>query len=82
MSKPDTVPVQCKTETNETKPKVQANGRKAVFDSAERTRIVKIDVDCWISESESLKADYVVIKPRVVDVVVELKGSNIGHAIE
>jgi hypothetical protein len=82
MSKPDPVPTHCKRETTETKPKVEANARRAVFDNTGQSKIVIIDIDCWIRESESLKADYIVIKPQVVDVVVELKGSNIRHAIK
>ena len=82
MSKLDSVPAHCKTPTKETKPKVEAHGRRAIFDNSSRAKIFKIDVDCWIRETESLKADYIVVKPQVVDVVVELKGSDIRHAIE
>ena len=82
MSKPDTIPEHCASETNDTKVKVEANARRAVFNNAGKATIQIIDVDCWIRESEGVKADYVVIKPKVVDVVVELKGSDIRHAIE
>jgi hypothetical protein len=38
-------------------------------------------VDCWLAGEDGLKADNVVSKPGVVDVVVELKGKNINHAM-
>ena len=82
MSKPDPVPEHCKRATTETRPKVEAKARKAVFDNAVHANIQIIDVDCWITGSVSLKADYIVIKPQVVDIVVELKGSDIRHAIK
>jgi hypothetical protein len=81
MSKLDFVPVLCRRNADETKPKVEANARGAVFDNADRAIIHIIKVDCWLKDIDCLKADYIVSKPEVVDVVVEIKGSNIGHAV-
>ena len=81
MLKPDPIPERCVIETSVTKIKVEANARRAVFDNADRATVQIIDVDCWISGSEELKADCIVVKPQVVDIVVELKGSDIRHAI-
>jgi hypothetical protein len=39
-----------------------------------------VDVDCWIAASDVLKADYIVSKPGIVDVIVELKGQDTDHA--
>ena len=82
MSKLDFVPSHCQRETDETKPKVEANGRKAVFNNNDKALVHLIDVDCWIQGSEGLRADYIAVKPTVVDVIVELKGSDIPHAIQ
>jgi hypothetical protein len=82
MWKLDPVPEHCKRETAETKPKVEANARRAVFDNAIQTKIQIIDVDCWMRESDGLKADHIVSKMEIVDIVVELKGKDILHAID
>src|SRR5208282_4656870 len=44
--------------------------------------IRRIDLDCWIPSTDEVKADYIVSKPVVVDVIVELKGKDIAHAVE
>jgi len=81
MSKHDLVPEHCLSETSGTKVKVEANARRAIFDNADNATIQIIDVDCWMQGSKGLKADYLVLKSQMVDVVVELKGSDIRHAI-
>ncbi len=82
MSKPDSVPERCTASHNESKVKVEARGRRAVFSNSERASILVIDVDCWLSEVEGIKADHVLVKSEIVDVVVELKGSDISHAVQ
>jgi len=58
------------------------NARGAVFDNREMATIWVTNVDCWLKDIDCLKADFVVSKPSVVDVIVEIKGSNIDHAIK
>lgn len=82
MSKPDPLLESCTTTKTDTKIKVEAHTRKAVFDNSERSEIKIVDVDCWRVAEAGPKADCVVSKPGVVDVVVELKGKNIDHALE
>jgi hypothetical protein len=62
--------------------KVEANAIKAIFNNSDRVEIRIVDVDCWLVHETGLKADRVVSKPGVVDIVVELKGKNINHAME
>lgn len=62
--------------------KIKANAAKAVFDNSDRAEIKIVDVDCWLSNEVGLKADRVVSKPQVVDVIVELKGKDISHAMK
>jgi hypothetical protein len=64
----------------DSKPKVEENGRKAVFLNPENAPIKKVRVDGCLIVGASPKADYIVSKPGAVDVIVELKGKDIHHA--
>ena len=80
MSKPSSSPEDCIETVCDSKPKVEENGRKAVFLNPERVPIKKVRVDGCLIVSNTPKADYIVSKPDVVDVIVELKGKDIHHA--
>jgi hypothetical protein len=80
MSKRNPSPADCIQTVYDSKPKVEENGRKAVFLNPERAPIKKVRVDGCLIVSDTLKADYVVAKPGAVDVIVELKGKDIHHA--
>jgi hypothetical protein len=55
--------------------------RWAVFLNPRRAAIEKIRVDgCLVTKS--VAADWIVSKANCVDVVVELKGRDVGHAIQ
>ena len=82
MSKPDPLLESCTEIRTISKIKVEAHTRKAVFDNSERAEIKVIDLDCWLAGDAGPKADRIVSKPGVVDVVVELKGKDIRHALE
>jgi hypothetical protein len=82
MSKPDPLLQTCTEELNDSKITVKRDGRRATFLNSERTSIQSVDVDCWIPSSSTAKADFIVLKPGVVDVIVELKGKDIAHAVE
>jgi hypothetical protein len=64
----------------DSKPKVEQNGRKAVFLNPEKVPIKKVRVDGCLIVGNTLKADYILCLPNVVDVIVELKGKDIYHA--
>jgi len=82
MSNPDPLLRDCTEELNHSKISVKRDGRRAVFHNAERATIKCIDLDCWILSAEAAKADYIVSKPSVADVIVELKGKDIQHAAD
>lgn len=82
MSNPDPSLQACTEELNDSKITVKRDGRRATFDNSGRTAIKRIDLDCWILSAESPRADYIVSKPGSVDVIVELKGKEIGYAVE
>jgi hypothetical protein len=82
MSKPDPQLQLCTEESNDTRISVKRDGRRATFVNSEGASIKCLDVDCWIPSSATAKADFIVSNPGVVDVIVELKGKDIVHAVE
>jgi len=57
------------------------NGVEACFDNPRQSTIRKIYYDdCYCKDRALLKADYVVGFAEVLDVIVELKGSDLDHA--
>jgi hypothetical protein len=82
MSKPDPLLESCTKKKTDSKIKVEAHNRKAIFDNPERKEIRIVDLDCWLAADAGLKADQIVSEPGIVDVVVELKGKDIEHALE
>jgi hypothetical protein len=80
MPNPSATPEDCVETVRDSKPKVEESGRKAVFLNPERASIKKVKVDGCLITSDSLRADYIVSKPGVIDVIVELKGKDIYHA--
>lgn len=80
MSKPDPSLQACTKELNGPKITVKRDGRRAIFDNSESAIIRRVDLDCWILSSATAKADFIVSKPGVADVIVELKGKDIAHA--
>jgi hypothetical protein len=67
---------------DDSKPKVEENGRKAIFLNPERAKIKKVRIDGCLIVGSGLRADYIVSKPNVIDVIVELKGADVYHAID
>lgn len=61
--------------------KVEENGRCAVFVNEDRAVFHKVKVDGCLVEN-ILCADYVVCKSDVGSVVVELKGTDVEHAVD
>ena len=82
MSKPDPLLESCTKTKTDSKIKVEAQTQKAIFDNPDRSEIKIVDLDCWLAKEKGPKADRIVSKPGVVDVVVELKGKNIERALE
>jgi hypothetical protein len=62
---------------------VEENGVRATFANPRRRPIRKVHYDdCYNKSQGELKADYIVGLPRVLDVIVELKGSDLRHAAD
>ncbi len=60
---------------------VEENGVRAAFANPRGRRIRKIHYDgCYYKRRGELKADYIVGLPSTLDVIVELKGSDLRHA--
>ena len=60
---------------------IRENDRHAHFQNPQRTIIRRILVDGGLI-TEGIRADYVISKPAIIDVIVELKGSDTGRAME
>jgi len=82
MPNPDPLLQACVEELNDSKITLKRDGRRATFDNSDRAVIKRVDVDRWILSSSTAKADFIVSKPGVADVIVELKGKDIAHAVE
>jgi hypothetical protein len=82
MSKPEPLLASCTETKSDSKIKVEAKPQKAIFQNPDRAEIKIVDLDCWLARETGPRADRIVSKPGVVDIVVELKGKNINHALE
>jgi hypothetical protein len=82
MSNPDPSLRACIGELNHAKITVKRDGRRATFINAERALIKCVDLDAWLLGGGTARADYILAKPQVVDVIIELKGKGISHAAE
>ena len=81
MSNPDPS-LQAYTEVlSDSRITVRRDGRRATFNNSDRATVRLIDLDCWIPSADVLKADYLVSKPGTADVIIELKGKDIKHAV-
>ncbi len=80
MSSHSTSPNECIETVTDSKPKVEDNGRKAVFLNPGRNEIKKVRIDGCLIAGIGPRADFVVAKPSILDVIVELKGRDIYHA--
>ena len=62
---------------------LQENKSKIIFLNPNQDKILTIKVDgCVISDNETLRCDYALIPSDEVEIYVELKGSDIDHAVE
>lgn len=56
-------------------------GRSAVLLNPDRGEVRRIQMDGCLAPSNSVSADWVVSKSSRVDLIVELKGRNVDHAV-
>ena len=74
----------CIESLRHTKIKVQDRGTNvsAVFLNPEKRTVERIRVDGCLAPSQQTAADFLVSMPNVVDVIVELKGTDLRKAFE
>jgi hypothetical protein len=82
MSSPSSVLERCIEELDGTRVTVKANGRAATFLNPDKDKIKKVDVDCWLESLPGLRSDFLLVNAKTVDVIIELKGKDIDHAIK
>jgi hypothetical protein len=74
---------ECEEYKSDSKIVLQENKSKITFLNPNRDQILLISVDdCVIKNSETLRCDYAIIPCDGVEIYVELKGSDILHAVK
>jgi hypothetical protein len=75
---------QCIEIVRDSKVKVHdsGTGKSAVLLNPGRAQVRRIHMDKCFAPVGATAADFVVSKPKIVDVIVELKGKNVDHAVE
>jgi len=67
----------------DTKIVLQERKSKMTFLNPNQDRVLKIEVDgCVISDNNTLRCDYAIVPSNEVEIYVELKGSDIPHAVQ
>jgi len=69
----------CTEKVRDSKVKIhdRGTGKSAILLNLERTQIRRIRMDGCLSPAGAIAADFLVSKPKAVDVIVELKGKNV-----
>ncbi|MBD1936431.1 hypothetical protein [Microcoleus sp. FACHB-68] len=74
---------ECEEYVSDTKIVLQENKSKITFKNSNQEQIRKIKVDgCAINDNKTLRCDYVLIPQEDIEIYVELKGSDISHAVK
>jgi hypothetical protein len=82
MSSPSSALEGCTEWLTHARVTVKAHGRAATFLNPDKAQIRRVDVDCWLRSNATIRSDFIICKAGMVDVVVELKGKDIFHAID
>lgn len=73
----------CEQHTSDSKIVLQENKSKITFLNPNQHQILKIKVDgCVLKDNETLRCDYALVPSIDVEIYVELKGSDISHAVK
>ena len=71
----------CET-INHSKIKLEENNIKVIFDNISNEDFIKIKIDgCEITDNNIKKADYLLQKQQVGQIIIELKGQDISRAV-
>ena len=60
----------------------KGTGKVAILLNPAKAQVRRIQMDRCLAPPEARAADFVVSMPKVVDVIVELKGTNVAHAVD
>jgi hypothetical protein len=71
----------CSKQTNYKRIVFEERGRKATFNNENQNVFVKTQVDGCLMVQQ-LSADWVLSKPNVGHVIIELKGKDVDHAVK
>lgn len=74
-------PDECREAIAVSKIKLEEKGRKAIFNNLGRETYIKTRVDGCLLVNETA-SDWVLSKKNIGDVIVELKGRDVDHAVE
>jgi hypothetical protein len=73
----------CEEYRNDVKIVLQENRSKILFLNPCQENILVIKVDgCIVSDNETLRCDYALVPSNEVEIYVELKGSDVLHAVK
>jgi hypothetical protein len=74
---------ECEEYKSDTKIVLQENKSKITFLNPNQDKILKIRVDgCAIKDNETLRCDYALVPPNEIEIYIELKGSDVLHAVK
>ncbi|MEG5136815.1 MULTISPECIES: hypothetical protein [unclassified Microcoleus] len=73
---------ECEEHRSDTKIVLQENKSKITFLNPNKDEILIIKVDGCVIDNETLRCDYALIPSDAVEIYVELKGSDIAHAVK
>lgn len=69
----------CVKSTTDSKIKISADGKSIIFENPTKEEFRKVQIDgCEITEG--MRADYLLQKPGVGQIIIEFKGGDIVHA--
>lgn len=74
---------ECEEYRTDTKIVLQENRSKITFLNPNQDKILTIKIDgCVISDNNVLRCDYAIVLSNEVEIYIELKGSDISHAVK
>lgn len=75
------IPAHCLKTLTVSNVKLEENGREVKFQNPTKQEHIVVDVDGCCLKNQ-LAADYLVIVPKVGQLIVELKGTDVRHALK
>ncbi|MBD2327780.1 hypothetical protein [Alkalinema sp. FACHB-956] len=77
------IPARCQELTQDRRIVFREKRSQITFVNAAQVEVLKIKVDgCVVCDGETLRCDFALVPDRDVEIYVELKGSDVAHAVE